>query len=70
MPDKETSAQVSELASKYIDFTTEDLMTDFGNACSTGFFHKPFEYLEKLTSDIRTLAASCLSQDETPKEET
>lgn len=61
---KETSEEVAKLAGEYLHFYPADLVADFGHACATGFSDKPKEYLKKLCEDIRTLAASCLSQAE------
>jgi hypothetical protein len=56
--DKETSAHVSSLAAKYLRFETIQLT----EICQDLNGMDP----RTLCEDIRTLAASCLSQDETP----
>lgn len=61
---KETSAQVSKLASKYIKFSYDDLCP----LVVQSLCQNP-NPLDELIDDIQTLAASCLSQDETGSDE-
>ncbi len=63
---KQTSAEISALASKYMDYSTEDFICEMGQTAFERGQRGPMEYLTKLTADIRSLSASALSQDETP----
>jgi len=57
--DKETSSRVSSLAAQYLHFGSQDF-----NA-----IRSDTDAEDKLATDIRTLAASALAQDETPGQE-
>lgn len=78
MAKKATSAKVSKLAAKLIHCsnvdpdvraTIHDAVTSHGLAlndrCATGIVDRVIAALEPHFDDVRTLAASCLSQDET-----
>ncbi len=65
MPKKETSAEVSAIAAKYMEFSPADLINIITDVLQFADGQPGFEF-RNLCKDIRTLAASCLSQDETP----
>lgn len=58
---KETDEEVAVLASSYIKYIPSIFAEEFGSAFAEGRIK---EFVQDLTADIRTLAASCLSQAE------
>jgi len=62
MPRKETSERVSAIAGRYLNIDGDGLqdMVIIDGCVSVRNF-------EELADDVATMAASCLSQDETPE---
>lgn len=58
---KETSEEVAKIAGQYADVTPEELLEDLGTQLAAGAVNL-HTYLFMLAKDIRTLAASALSQ--------
>lgn len=61
MPDEKTSAEIASLASKYLNFSTRNF-TDILAAALTD--PHPSYNIKELCADIRSLAASALTQAE------
>lgn len=59
---KETSEEVAELASRYLGFNTEELENGLVKAFVSSEWNAFKSWKDGLCCDIRTLAASCLSQ--------
>jgi hypothetical protein len=62
--DRETSARVSGIASRLLNFTTTDFL-----AIANGAPDYKGPTIGGFCDDVRTLAGSCMAQDETPGQE-